>query len=143
MCPDLVSLINTFHQAINITTEEAIDKSARLGFVLIENFASITIPITYGKFVVNVSTIASLVSSCIAQFANNYLIIIFMIKLETNVALDIIIACIYDSDFCIWIILIDWLINFHLCIFSLLLYFLLFICFLCSSYSLFACLILH
>jgi hypothetical protein len=88
MGPLVIFLINTFHQPLEIITQEALDRIA-LDLCVIQQFlASLAVPFTHGHSIKEVTPIAALVGGSIAQVAQHDQIIVFVLLVQADVALD-------------------------------------------------------
>ncbi len=88
MRPLVLFLINTFHQPLEIIAQEALDRIAPDLFVIHQFLASFTVPFTHGHSIKEVPTIAALVGGSIAKVTQHDQIIVFILLVQTDVALD-------------------------------------------------------
>lgn len=107
MSPDVLSLINASHGTSDLITEEASDVFALELLVGIKLGASLTVPGSIRNIVSKISTVTSLMNSDIAKFANNNFISVLALKLQANIALDIIfIIVLWNLNGVVWVLLL-------------------------------------
>ena len=89
--PDVVLLINFLHEALLFVTQEATDVVALQRSVCFQNFAPIAEPLSLWNIVEDISAIASLMYSHIAELTDDQKVIVLVFVLKADVALDVLI----------------------------------------------------
>jgi hypothetical protein len=108
MSPKLRFLIDAFHDSIYFIAQEASNLRALQGPIIEQHLAPLAIPIASRQIIFNVSTIATLMCGDITEVTENNLVVIFILIVEADVALNVLINIVLvDIDLLNGVILID------------------------------------